>query len=477
MASLGTLAVNIVARTDKFTGGVTKTMGSLDKLSGHIVNVKSALGGLTAAFAVYASASYFKGLIDEFGELSDMAMSINTTREALQGLHHAAILSGVSTGKLDNSLQKLVVNVSKANATGKGSVFDAINELGLKTSELARLSPDEQLKKIAGAMGGVANHSDKARLAYTIFGKAGVSLLPMLKDGAAGLTRFQKEAESLGLVFSTSQVNNVEELGDALDNLGATIGQLGQGLLIDVSPAATETVNQLIEAVRGLQGLRPGEVTGGLFGSDKDNYYENLKENAASSGVQTAVFDAVSSSLRNDERIGGLSAAEQAAADKRVTDSLALEASGKLGSAQDSLAAGVDQGKAIGDISKRFGQMLGGALTPDKVQDFIRPGAEALSQGITSVLGEAERRGEIAKEAEKAAKVTEDPKLAGPRLQLNARTAGDIDTYAAARRNLSEDTAKTHLDIAKKQLHESRKTREALAKRDKPQVFTLAGVT
>ena len=180
MASLGTLAVNIVARTEKFTGGVTKTMSSLDKLSGHITGVRSALGALTGAFAAYASASYFKGVIDEFGELSDMAMSINTTREALQGLHHAAILSGVSTGKLDNSLQKLVVNVSKANATGKGSVFDAINELGLKTSELARLSPDEQLKKIADAMGGVANHSDKARLAYTIFGKAGVSLLPML---------------------------------------------------------------------------------------------------------------------------------------------------------------------------------------------------------------------------------------------------------------------------------------------------------
>jgi hypothetical protein len=59
---------------------------------------------------------------------------------------------------------------------------------------------------------------------------------------------------------------------------------------------------------------------------------------------------------------------------------------------------------------------------------------------------------------------------------LTARTAGDIDTYAAARRNLGDSGQKTQIDIAKKQLKIQSETKKLLASQ-KPQVFTLSGVS
>lgn len=516
MASLGTLAVNIVARTEKFTAGITKSISTMGKLNKGISTSTKYIGGFIAAAGAYASVSAIKGMVDDMSDLVDQSKALGTTTESLMGLQHAATLGGVSTNKLNTSLQKLVVNISKASAEGKGTVVDALAELGLNADRLNNLKPEQQMGVIADALKTVGNDADKARLAYTIFGKAGVSLLPMLADGSGGLRRMAKEAESLGIVFSSEQVGNVEAFGDALDNLSTSLGQLGQGLLIDVAPAAIKTTEALIEAVRGLQGLRGGDGrTDGSLLAPPDatgtDYRDSIKDGWWATGDQKRwAYDSTYNALANDKG-GMLSAAEQAAADKRTAASVAMGEVGNEARA-DSLAIGANQGEAIGNISKRFGTMLGGAISTSNMQSLLKPVASGMATSFTAVSKKiaadadlmkraqevsdslmtpaesvAKQMAEIdtlvaggaldaARGAELKKRLGEDTAAtAGPRQELTARTAGDIDTYAAARRNLGDGT-KTQIDIAKKQLKVSSETKKLLA-RQQPQVFTLSWVT
>jgi hypothetical protein len=512
MASLGTLAVNIVARTENFTSGITKSVNSMAAFNKRITGTTKLVAGFIAASAGFAGISAFKSAGEDLDDMAKKAAGLGIATEKLAGLRHAASLSGVEFNKLNVSLTTMTRLISQAATTGKGSAVGVLEELGLNAATLNRLTPDQQLGKIADALSGVTNNADKVRIAYTLFGKSGVGLINVLADGSAGLNRMQKDAEALGIAFNSEQIGRVEAMNDALSRLSEAMGVFGQGLLIDIAPAATFAIDALTEAVQGLQGMRGA----GLNEDGTPMKAGERKNQALTLGLfsDEAVKNdaAYFAPLFENDQIGQLTPEEQAAHEKRLAASLALEKSGGLAAAQDSLAIGQNQQEQVGALSHRFGKMLGAAFTTSNAQALLDPVASGLATSFTAVsekiaadadlmkrakevsdslMTPAERVAEQMKEidtlvsggaldaakgAELKKRLGEDTAATvGPRQELTARTAGDIDTYAAARRNLG-DGSKTQIDIAKKQLKEQQRTRELLAKRGAPPVFTLGGV-
>lgn len=245
MASLGTLAVNIVARTEKFTAGITKTIGQTDRLS-------SRMGALTKSVAGFAAASLSATAIahqmhdaferaDAVGKLSDQ---LGIMPEKLTGLQHAADLSGVATNTLNASLARVNIRIAEA-AQGTGVASGALIELGLSAKTLNNLQLDDKFGRIADAVSRVQNEADRARLATDLFGKSGTALVSVLELGSKGLHEATNDAAQLGLTLDRNTIRNLEATNDAISRMQKSFGGFFNRMAGDWAPQLTEFADRM----------------------------------------------------------------------------------------------------------------------------------------------------------------------------------------------------------------------------------------
>ncbi|MEY8099022.1 hypothetical protein AB9F29_16595 [Falsihalocynthiibacter sp. S25ZX9] len=165
-----------------------------------------------AGGAIFGLASSTAQLGDDVAKTADK-LGIGTA--ALQELRYAAERSGVATATFDGSLEKMVKNIGLA-MDGTGAQKDAFDALGLSASDLATMLPEDALALIADRMQGVATQSEKAALANDIFGRSGLGLLVMLRDGSKGLEKLRNDARRTGYVLSEQAARDAEVFQDTL---------------------------------------------------------------------------------------------------------------------------------------------------------------------------------------------------------------------------------------------------------------------
>lgn len=239
MATIATLNIGMRVGTQQLAKGLDKARGHLATFKSAVMGAGTAFAGLAGALAAGVSIAALTkltqdamGAIDATAKLSDR---INTTTESLVGLRHAAELSGASASGLDASMEKLAVNIGKAQGGAKG-VQDAFASVGLSADELANMDSSEAFKLIADGINELPTASQKAEAAMAIFGKQGVSLLNTLAAGSDGISAMQKEAEELGMTYSRIDAAQVEAANDAIDRAKKRFQGLGNQLAIQLAP-------------------------------------------------------------------------------------------------------------------------------------------------------------------------------------------------------------------------------------------------
>ena len=180
------------------------------------------------AFAVAAGAAVAGALVHftrETAEAADaagkLAQSTGLNSQFLQKLGYAAELADVST-------QQLAVGLRHLAKTGVKDV----------QGEVLRLA--DQFKTMP-------NDGARVALAMEKFGKSGAALIPMLKDGAEGISELMQEAEDLGLIFSEEDSKAAEEFNDDLTRLGKSL----TGLRNDIGRALLPVLHKLVNGMRG----------------------------------------------------------------------------------------------------------------------------------------------------------------------------------------------------------------------------------
>jgi hypothetical protein len=141
---------------------------------------------------------------------------------------------------------------------GAGDAAKVLQELGLSAKSLSTLSVEEQMFRIADAMGGVTNQSDKVRIAMKLFEAEGVSLINLMSGGAEGIRALTKEAESLGGVMSNELAAQSEVFQDRLTNLGEEFKETRNIILDLFLPAAIKVVEWTSILVDGFNSLLRG---------------------------------------------------------------------------------------------------------------------------------------------------------------------------------------------------------------------------
>lgn len=302
---------------DTFSRAMDKAKASLDGASDSASKTDKNLASLNANVGLLTKIEIGRALIDGFqalsgvfqrvtGQITSLVSSVNSSLdtlndfsartgigvEALQGYSLAAKLAGVDTEQFGAAVQKLGVNIGKANP---GDAFDkSLRGIGLSVAELGALAPEQQFSAIGEAISQLPTAADRAAAAVEIFGRQGAALAPLFRDGAASIEELRAEAQQLGAIVSETQINNVASMNDAFDKVRATVqGIVGQ-VIGNLAPAVADVTNQFLEFVKNFNG---GEGGTGIANAITDVLLQGAAELAKVFDYAVAQFNGFSGKL------------------------------------------------------------------------------------------------------------------------------------------------------------------------------------
>jgi hypothetical protein len=275
-----------VENFEKSMADVNRKLGQIDKssrstasgmklLAGIEVG-KLLVGGLTkvaglassAASSIIGFANSARDTADKIGKLaSQTGMAV----EPLQVLQQIAEYSGLSLDSFRSAAQKMSRSLGDAS-NGVGTAGASLKRMGLDLNELLKMSPSQQFMVIGEAIASIEDPAKRSAEAAAIFGRNGMTMIPMFKD----LTKVAKETGdemlSLGQVLSTDQVRNIEAMNDSFVTVQQTAKKIGTQVLANFAPALTAANDALMEMVKNFEyeGATGGQgvaklLTDGLF--------------------------------------------------------------------------------------------------------------------------------------------------------------------------------------------------------------------
>lgn len=165
--------------------------------------------------------------------------------EALQELEGAALLSQVSVDSLSMGLKFLQKNAVAA-AEGSQEAVAAFAGVDFKDTNGHIKSADVLLGDVAAKFDGITDPAQQTALALKIFGRQGVSLLPMLKKGSHGIAELRHEAEELGFVMSEETVEAGFLFHEEIDKVELAFAGLRNTIGAPFIPVFTQALKGMV---------------------------------------------------------------------------------------------------------------------------------------------------------------------------------------------------------------------------------------
>ncbi|WP_299298125.1 hypothetical protein [uncultured Tateyamaria sp.] len=206
-----------------------------------------AIGATLAGGAIFGVASSTAQLGDDVAKTAD---KLGIGIEELQELRYAAERSGVATSQFDTALEKMTKNIGLA-LEGTGAQKDALDALGLSAEDLATMLPEEALAVSADRLQSVETQAEKAAIANDVFGRSGIGMLNMLRDGSRGLQQLREDARRTGYVLSEEAARDAEVFQDTLLDTQLTLKGLKNTVGAELMPVVTKSMKRIGDALIG----------------------------------------------------------------------------------------------------------------------------------------------------------------------------------------------------------------------------------
>lgn len=254
---IGALAVRItgdvsdfIQKFDRADKQVEKFSTKLDKrLLQPLAKVGAAAGAAAAGILLFT-----KRATDMVDQLGKMSQRLGVSIEALSAFKHAAALSDVSVEQLSVGLRQLSKNMADMQAgTGEARMAFRALDLSVEDSQGRLKGTEQMMLELAERFSQMRDSSAKTALAMRLFGESGAQLIPFLNQGRAGLEELRKEAERLGIVFTTETAEAARDFNDNLTRLQGAV----DGLHVQLAGPLVEALNKTAEAM--LKAQRNGE--------------------------------------------------------------------------------------------------------------------------------------------------------------------------------------------------------------------------
>lgn len=246
------LAAQLTLNSDGFDRGVKGAeksgKGLAASLEGTFSKIKKFAAG---AISVVALKKGFDAVMDlanataDYGDKVDkQSQALGLSRKAYQEWDYILGQNGASIDSLGISMKTLNALVLDAAAGGKESKT-AFAQLGLGIHEIEKLNPEEQFEAVVRAFQKMPAGAQKSALAVKIFGRNGMSLLPLLNQSETSIDELRARAEELGLVMSDDAVDAAVVYGDSLDDLQRTFNAFKYSIGAKILPILTTGIQKV----------------------------------------------------------------------------------------------------------------------------------------------------------------------------------------------------------------------------------------
>lgn len=255
--SIATLTIDIVGKLGSLEKDLAGLNGKIDSFSKSASSSLNVVKGALAALGVVISVDAFAGLvhssIDTADAMGKAAQKAGMATKEFSALAYAARFSELDVEALGMSMKGLnthLADAARGNTTAQQS-FTALslsinNQDGtLRTANQVLLDISEKFQKMPDGI-------EKSDLAVKLFGKSGLSMIPMLNAGKDGIQQLTAEAEKMGLVIDGKTAAAAERFNDNLTRAAAGVegmkNQIGIGLL----PVLNGLMDKFMEAGGGM---------------------------------------------------------------------------------------------------------------------------------------------------------------------------------------------------------------------------------
>lgn len=236
MAQVGSLYTSLTLESASFISGLKKAADAADRQSRVMERAfgaaKGAFAGFVSAVTVGSIVAAGQRALDYAASLGEVAQQLGISTDALQTYQFAATQAGLSQDEMRSALQRLTRTLGEAKVGGDSAVR-AFRAIGITGRELANLTTEQAMRRIADAVASIPDPTKRAALEVEFFGKAGQKLDTMLAGGSAAIDGLAASANQLGIVLSAEQIQKADETADKLAALKTVLEARIAGVVAD----------------------------------------------------------------------------------------------------------------------------------------------------------------------------------------------------------------------------------------------------
>ncbi|SAF47968.1 prophage tail length tape measure [Enterobacter hormaechei] len=233
--SLGTLTIDLIAKTGGFVSGLNQAERASAKWSKQVqddaASASAALAGIGAA-AVTASLGVgaagfqlLKSTSKQITETDRWAKSLRISTQELLAWQFAAEKAGVSGDQMADIFKDIGDKIGNAVLNKSGEAVDALNSLGLSAEKLSKVSPEKQLLAIGESLGKIGTNAEKTTILESL-GNDLSKLLPLFDNNNEKLKRFIDLAKDYGVAPDPSSIDDLVKVNQLFEDMEAQVAGL-----------------------------------------------------------------------------------------------------------------------------------------------------------------------------------------------------------------------------------------------------------
>lgn len=197
-----------------------KIQSSIAGIDKGFAGLRGVLGTLGIGVGAGMLVQMGKQALDAAGGIGELAEQLGVSARALQAYQYGAVQAGIEQGELESGLMRLTRAIGEA-IEKEGEQRESFRRLGVAygDQEGRARSTEAVLRDLADAYQRSGSQSEFAAAAQDLLGRSGQRLLPLLNQGAQGLSDLERAAVDAGVVLSDEMVAGADKAADALERL------------------------------------------------------------------------------------------------------------------------------------------------------------------------------------------------------------------------------------------------------------------
>jgi hypothetical protein len=235
-----------VARLEKDMQSARRSVdGAMQKIQRSAQMAMRALGALGLGLGAAQLTSFVKQAIDAGDRMQKLSQQTGIATQNIAGLQLAFRQGGGSAQEMETAVAKLVTSMSKQTDTFKSLNITSKDTFGA-------------LSQVADKFQQMPDGAKKSALAYELFGRSGLRLIPILNQGSEGLKSYIALSQKLGTSVTPETAKAFEKYNDTMDTVSAAM----EGLAMQAATALVPALQSLADALLSL--FESGAVQRGL---------------------------------------------------------------------------------------------------------------------------------------------------------------------------------------------------------------------